>query len=298
MAATDAAGKVRAEQSFYPFGEVRQQTGFVDTYGFTGQERVAATGLVHFKYRQLDPLSGRFTQPDPALPAAGRRQRAPRGRYTTVGYAYVSNNFVNAVDPLGLNPQGVVQPPGAPNPNPTLHPAPAAPPKKGAEQASAGREDRSAGHQPRRGPSSRSSVQPRLRRPLTLLVMPRRPEQTRAAAVESANAARWSTGGAAIAAGGNLIGAVGDIYQARVDYREKQAEAKAAATTTPDPNAAATPPVAAPPVAPAPVQQQPIGPPPNRPPPPPPPPPGGATGPSRGPPNRPPPLPPTGRPRR
>ena len=51
-------GAVVAERAFYPTGEERAASGFVDELGFTGQER-DATGLLHFRARYLDPASGR-----------------------------------------------------------------------------------------------------------------------------------------------------------------------------------------------------------------------------------------------
>ena len=42
IGATDTAGALRAEQSFFPLGGTRASTGYVDAYGFTGGEHVNA----------------------------------------------------------------------------------------------------------------------------------------------------------------------------------------------------------------------------------------------------------------
>jgi RHS repeat-associated protein len=63
--ATTSDGAVRGERAFYPTGDDRAQHGFVDNYGFTGQRLDVGTGLTHFKFRELDSLSGRWASPDP-----------------------------------------------------------------------------------------------------------------------------------------------------------------------------------------------------------------------------------------
>ncbi len=104
VAATGSDGALVAEQAFYPFGEVRGSTGFVDTYGFTGQERVAATDLVHFDFRELDPRSGRWGSVDPAFHELESTSLRFPGE-ALGGYAYVANNFANSIDPSGLTRQ-------------------------------------------------------------------------------------------------------------------------------------------------------------------------------------------------
>ncbi len=101
VAATDGDGAVLAEQSFYPTGARRSGSSHVDDYGFTGQRADAATGLVHFRYRALDPLTGRWVSPDPAFAALSEDSVRKLGEATTA-YAYVANDFSNAVDPTGL----------------------------------------------------------------------------------------------------------------------------------------------------------------------------------------------------
>jgi len=99
--ATDANGAVRGEQSFYPTGEVRETLGYVDETGFTGQVFDEATGMIHFRYRELDATSGRWDRPDPSFEELDEDNVRSFGE-ATAGYAYVGNAFVDANDPTGL----------------------------------------------------------------------------------------------------------------------------------------------------------------------------------------------------
>ncbi|MEO1270569.1 MAG: toxin TcdB middle/N-terminal domain-containing protein, partial [Myxococcota bacterium] len=54
--ATD--GEPTGQRSFMPLGQVRESQGYVDPFGFTGQELDRSTGLVHFDYRYYDPQIG------------------------------------------------------------------------------------------------------------------------------------------------------------------------------------------------------------------------------------------------
>jgi RHS repeat-associated protein len=99
-AATDEGGDVRGQRAYYPFGDVRWEEGFVDEYGFTGQELDQLTGLLHFQFRYLDPRVGRWVSFDPLFV---RLEQETIEKYAEFnGYAYVSNNPLNSVDPLGL----------------------------------------------------------------------------------------------------------------------------------------------------------------------------------------------------
>ncbi|MFA5952536.1 MAG: RHS repeat-associated core domain-containing protein [Hyphomicrobium sp.] len=67
-------------------------------FAFTGQARLADTGLYHYKARVYAPVLGRFLQPDPIGEAGGINL-----------YAYTLNDPVNLVDPDGL--QAIQLPP-------------------------------------------------------------------------------------------------------------------------------------------------------------------------------------------
>ncbi len=99
--ATAADGSVAGETFYYPSGEVRYRTGFVDEHGYSGQEEDESTGLLAYQFRELDTQAGRWTSPDPAfetLTPAG----VERLGEATSGYAYVANHYGNAIDELGL----------------------------------------------------------------------------------------------------------------------------------------------------------------------------------------------------
>lgn len=100
--ATDGEGQVVGRTSFGAFGAVDAETGFVDRYGFTGQEHEPHSGLVHFPFRSLSPRTGQWISPDPAFqaltPEAVSRLHEAVGRY-----AYVLNNPGTLVDPTGLH---------------------------------------------------------------------------------------------------------------------------------------------------------------------------------------------------
>jgi RHS repeat-associated protein len=100
VAATDGKGALVGERSFTPTGLERSRGGFVDTYGFTGQEH-DQSGLIHFQYRDLDPHLARWTSVDPAFQVVSPASATRLGQ-ATGGYAYVGNDFTNNTDPTGL----------------------------------------------------------------------------------------------------------------------------------------------------------------------------------------------------
>lgn len=108
--ATNVSGAVVGEQSFYPAGEVRERQGYVDEAGFTGQFFDEATGLIHFRYRDYDPVTGRWDRPDPAYTELNNKLVRALGQATTA-YAYVGNNFDGATDPMGLAGTPTTPPP-------------------------------------------------------------------------------------------------------------------------------------------------------------------------------------------
>jgi RHS repeat-associated protein len=100
-AATDADGVLVGARSFLPTGKAYGVFGYVDPYGFTGQELDASTGLIHFPARSLDPEIGRWTSPDPLFAQLDGTLATAHGESMS-GYAYIANSFVNGFDPTGL----------------------------------------------------------------------------------------------------------------------------------------------------------------------------------------------------
>jgi RHS repeat-associated protein len=81
-------GELRASSPAVPgpAGEPRER--------FTGQRFDAASGLLYYGARYLDPELGRFIQPDSLVPS-------PLAPQTLNRYAYVANDPLNRVDPTG-----------------------------------------------------------------------------------------------------------------------------------------------------------------------------------------------------
>ncbi len=102
VAATDEDGEVRGKQAFLLHGELRDQNGYVGEFGFTGQERdVTTTGLIHMRFRELDPTTGRWDAFDPAFVQVSADAMADFGQ-AVGGYSYVANAASSFADPSGL----------------------------------------------------------------------------------------------------------------------------------------------------------------------------------------------------
>ncbi len=105
---TDPSG-AQASESFAsrPFGDCLTWIGNTPCHGdvaasasqFTDQDRDTESGLDHFLFRQYSSTQGRWMTPDPA----GMGAVDPSNPQTWNRYAYVGNNPINAVDPLGLD---------------------------------------------------------------------------------------------------------------------------------------------------------------------------------------------------
>lgn len=102
VAATDAEGDVRGRRHFATSGAMDLADGYVDRYGFTGQEEFRELGLVRFRHRWLDPTTRRWTQPDPAFNHV-HSLSVRRSRESADPYAYVNNRFPNYIDREGLD---------------------------------------------------------------------------------------------------------------------------------------------------------------------------------------------------
>ena len=94
---TDASGAVVNSYDYDTYG--RMQTiveGVTNPFGYTGRERDPESGLYYNRARYYDPQAGRFISSDP-LPLIDSSSQ----------YAYVRNNPVNSIDPLGLFVYGI-----------------------------------------------------------------------------------------------------------------------------------------------------------------------------------------------
>ena len=82
--------------SHAPFGETYANSGSTDP-AFTGQRQDTVSGLYDFPEREYS-IQGRWTSPDPA----GLAAVDPSNPQSWNRYAYVFNDPMNYVDPLGL----------------------------------------------------------------------------------------------------------------------------------------------------------------------------------------------------
>ncbi|MCB0968039.1 MAG: VCBS repeat-containing protein, partial [Ilumatobacter sp.] len=103
--ATGDEGAVLGRRSFGDSGEVVGESGYVDRYGFTGQEHEPHTGLVRFAHRYLSTQTGQWLSPDPAFLAVTEAEQA-RLPEAVARYSYVLNNPGTFVDPNGLSRWG------------------------------------------------------------------------------------------------------------------------------------------------------------------------------------------------
>jgi RHS repeat-associated protein len=94
----DSSGNVLGQQEHLPFGEDFAESGTQEKHHFTGYERDSESGLDYAINRVCSSATGRYLRPGPN----GRSYNlaAPR---TMNRYAYVNNDPINSVDPLGLD---------------------------------------------------------------------------------------------------------------------------------------------------------------------------------------------------
>lgn len=83
--------------AYGPYGESYVGSGTTDL-DFTGQNQDTVSGLYDFLFREYHPAQGRWISPDPA----GLAAVDPASPQTWNRYAYVGNNPLAFVDPLGL----------------------------------------------------------------------------------------------------------------------------------------------------------------------------------------------------
>jgi len=90
---TDSTGAIKQQYMYSSFGKIESQLdpNFIQPYTFTAREFDPETGLYFYRHRTYDWRTGRFVTEDPAKFKGGINF-----------YAYVGNNPVIYVDPLGL----------------------------------------------------------------------------------------------------------------------------------------------------------------------------------------------------
>ena len=94
-ALTNSTGSVVGQQGHYPFGESWYSSGTATKWKFTSYERDPESANDYAMARYDVNRLGRFSSPDPIAGSIANPQTLNR-------YAYVHNDPVNLVDPLGL----------------------------------------------------------------------------------------------------------------------------------------------------------------------------------------------------
>ncbi|MEM6550737.1 MAG: RHS repeat-associated core domain-containing protein [Planctomycetota bacterium] len=84
-----------AEYQFDAFGNLRPGSDPIEDFGFHAAIQDDATGLIDMRARSYDPLTGRFTSPDPAKPV-------PQSPETYHPFKFANNNPHLYSDPTGL----------------------------------------------------------------------------------------------------------------------------------------------------------------------------------------------------
>lgn len=102
---TDVNGELLGARGYTPTGELRFSTGVVDEYGFTALEYDDILGAYRTKTRFLDPAAGRWLSVDPLYLVSAGGNIGAVGQ-SMAGYAYVGNDFANAIDPTGMKGKG------------------------------------------------------------------------------------------------------------------------------------------------------------------------------------------------
>ena len=95
MLALDHTAQVPSWRQFTPYGAPRgAPAAWIDNRGFLNKPADTATGLTIIGARSYDPVTGRFTSPDPLLETTSPQQLN--------GYSYAAANPVTNTDPTGL----------------------------------------------------------------------------------------------------------------------------------------------------------------------------------------------------
>ncbi|QQR58778.1 MAG: RHS repeat-associated core domain-containing protein [Candidatus Melainabacteria bacterium] len=93
VALSNSGGTVTNRFKYSPWGESPAMSGITDV--FTGQRVESAAGLYYMKTRYYSPAIELFPQPDPILYETGDLNL----------YAYVKNDPLNWIDPMGWEPE-------------------------------------------------------------------------------------------------------------------------------------------------------------------------------------------------
>jgi len=91
VALSNGAGFMIEPSGYGPYGETEEASPRSNPFRYAGREFDAETGLYYYRARYYSPGLGRFLEPDPIGFGDGLNV-----------YAYVGNNPINFVDPLGL----------------------------------------------------------------------------------------------------------------------------------------------------------------------------------------------------
>ncbi len=97
--ATTPTQTLYSSTAYGPYGEPYSQAGTTDL-SFTGQNQDTVSGIHDFPFRKYPPVQGRWLSPEPA----GLGAVDPASPQSWNRYAYVVNNPLSLVDPLGLDP--------------------------------------------------------------------------------------------------------------------------------------------------------------------------------------------------
>ncbi len=90
---TSASGQIAASYTYDSFGKLTASTGTVtNPFRYTGREYGTETKLYYYRARYYDSSVGRFISEDPTRFGGGVNS-----------YAYIRNNPINLIDPLGLS---------------------------------------------------------------------------------------------------------------------------------------------------------------------------------------------------
>src|SRR5262249_32972915 len=101
----DTSGNISGRMAHLPFGDDFGQSGTQEKHHFTSYERDGESGTDYALTRQYSKSVGSFMRVDPMRGSIAKPQTLNR-------YAYVRNDSINGVDPLGLDTDCFQRPDG------------------------------------------------------------------------------------------------------------------------------------------------------------------------------------------